>query len=153
MYRYSDDSDPYNLQRFLNAQEATYEAAKAEIAAGQKRSHWMWFIFPQIQGLGSSSMARRFAISSAEEAIAYLDHAVLGARLRDCTSLVNGVQHWSVSEIFGYPDDLKFYSSVTLFEHVAQHSRHDHRVFAEALDRYFGGKPDEATLERLISGA
>ncbi len=135
----------YHLQRFVDAQASTYEQARSELAAGQKRSHWMWFIFPQIRGLGSSSMAQRFAISGAAEASAYLAHPVLGARLRACTDLVNAVEGRSIEQIFGYPDDLKFHSSMTLFAQVSE----DHAVFTTALGRYFSGKVDRSTLERL----
>ena len=111
--------DPYNLQRFVNAQESTFDAARAELIAGQKRAHWMWFIFPQIKGLGSSPTAQRFAISSLEEGAAYLEHLLLGRRLEECTVIVNGLDR-SVEDVFGYPDDLKFHSSMTLFAKVAE---------------------------------
>src|SRR5271155_3045033 len=110
-----EDKLPFNLHRFLDAQADVFEQARSELAAGKKRSHWMWFIFPQIRGLGSSPTAQHFAISGLGEAVAYLNHPILGARLRECTELVNAVQGRSVSEIFGYPGDLKFHSSVTLF--------------------------------------
>ena len=142
-------TDPYNLQRFLDAQESTYDNARAELAAGQKRSHWMWFIFPQIRGLGSSPMAQRFAISDLHEAKAFLEHPTLGTRLRECTSLVNGLSGRTLEDIFGYPDDLKFHSSMTLFaEAAAGFSAHNH-VFTEALARHFHNQPDQATLSRL----
>ncbi len=137
--------ESYPLQRFVDAQASTYEQARSELAAGQKRSHWMWFIFPQIRGLGSSSMAQRFGISGAAEASAYLAHPVLGARLRVCTDLVNAVGGRSIEQIFGYPDDLKFHSSMTLFAQVSE----DNAVFTTALERYFFGKVDHSTLERL----
>jgi len=135
----------HNLQRFVDAQASTYEQARSELAAGQKRSHWMWFIFPQIRGLGSSSMAQRFAISGTAEASDYLAHPVLGARLRECTDLVNTIEGRSIEQIFGYPDDLKFHSSMTLFAQVSE----DDAVFTTALGRYFFGKADRATMERL----
>jgi uncharacterized protein (DUF1810 family) len=144
-------SDPYNLQRFLNAQESTYEAALAELAAGQKRSHWMWFIFPQIKGLGSSPTAQRFAISSLDEGAAYLEHRVLGRRLEACTAIVSDVQGKSVLEIFGYPDDLKFHSSITLFAEVAGKLGFHTPVFKAALSKYFNGKMDQGTLTLLRS--
>ncbi len=147
----NDTSDPFNLQRFVDAQESTYAQARAELAAGQKRSHWMWFIFPQIRGLGSSSMARRFAISDLPEAAAYLEHHTLGARLRECTTLVNAVPLRSVAEIFGYPDDLKFHSSMTLFARAASGFGPDNRVFLDALNKYFSGRVDEGTLRQLES--
>jgi uncharacterized protein (DUF1810 family) len=143
-------NDPYHLQRFLEAQSSTYQQARAELAAGQKRSHWMWFIFPQIQGLGSSSMAQRYAITDLAEATAYLAHPVLGPRLRECTSLVNAVERRSIEAIFGYPDDLKFHSSITLFAEAASRgksaSNEEDAVFAQALAKYFGNKPDQRTL-------
>lgn len=141
-------TDPYNLQRFLEAQQSTYDAARAELTAGQKRSHWMWFIFPQIKGLGSSPTAQRFAISSLDEAAAYLEHPILGPRLEECTSIVNGLQR-SVDQIFGYPDNLKFHSSVTLFAKTAEDRALEKPVFEEALARHFANRPDEATLRQL----
>jgi uncharacterized protein (DUF1810 family) len=138
-------SDRYGLQRFVDAQAAVFEQACSELREGRKRSHWMWFIFPQIRGLGSSPMATRFAISSLAEARAYLDHAVLGPRLRECCGIVVGVSGRSVGEIFGYPDDLKFHSSITLFAKAAV----ENKVFLDALEKYFGGELDRATVERL----
>jgi uncharacterized protein (DUF1810 family) len=146
-------NDSYHLQRFVDAQAPCFAQVRSELAAGQKRSHWMWFVFPQMKGLGSSPTAQRFAISSLEEAVAYLAHPVLGPRLRECTALVNAVDGRSISEIFGYPDDLKFHSSVTLFaravSHGPSHDRPDNQVFADALAKYFDGVPDQATLDRL----
>src|SRR5258705_13750048 len=107
--------DPYNLSRFVDAQDPVYEQALAELRQGRKTSHWMWFVFPQIQGLGHSYMAQQFAISSLEEAKAYLQHPILGARLRECTKLVNDTNGRTIHQIFGYPDDLKFHSCMTLF--------------------------------------
>jgi uncharacterized protein (DUF1810 family) len=138
--------DPYHLQRFVDAQASCFAQVRSELAAGKKRTHWMWFIFPQLEGLGSSPMAQRFAISGIEEAKAYLAHPVLGDRLRDCTALVNAVSGRSVEDIFGYPDDLKFHSSVTLF---ASASHPENKVFNEALSKYFNGVPDQATTDRL----
>ena len=138
-------TDPYHLQRFVDAQDSCYAQVHSELAAGNKRSHWMWFVFPQIQGLGSSAMAQRFAISGIEEAKAYLDHPLLGARLRECTGLVNGLTGRAIDDIFGYPDDLKFHTSVTLFALAADGPS----VFAEALSKYFNAVPDQATLDRL----
>jgi uncharacterized protein (DUF1810 family) len=140
------ETDRYHLQRFLDAQASCFAQVRSELAAGQKRSHWMWFIFPQIRGLGSSSMAQRFAIASLDEARAYLMHPVLGNRLRDCTALVNAVQGRSIGDIFGYPDDLKFHSSVTLFTQASDSPGH---VFADALGKYFDGVPDQATIDLL----
>jgi uncharacterized protein (DUF1810 family) len=139
-------TDPYRLQRFVDAQGGCFTQALAELAAGQKRTHWMWFVFPQIRGLGSSSMAVRFAISGLDEAKAYLAHPLLGARLRDCTALVNATEGRSIDEIFGFPDDLKFHSSITLFEQAG-----DDEVFVTALHKYFGGAPDPATIDLLRS--
>ena len=141
--------DSYNLQRFLNAQESTYERARAELAAGRKLSHWMWFIFPQVKSLGSSPTAQRFAISSLDEGAAYLEHRVLGRRLEVCTALVIDVQGKSVPEIFGFPDDLKFHSSITLFAEVAEKLGFQTPVFAEALSKYFNAKKDQGTLRQL----
>jgi uncharacterized protein (DUF1810 family) len=141
-------SDPYRLQRFVDAQASCFAQVRSELAAGKKRSHWMWFIFPQLEGLGSSPMAQRFAISGLDEAKAYLAHPILGDRLRDCTALVNAVSGRSIDYIFGYPDDLKFHSSVTLF---AEASHPENKVFKEALAKYFNGLPDQATIDRLPS--
>jgi uncharacterized protein (DUF1810 family) len=138
-------NDPYNLQRFVEAQEPVYAEVCAQLRAGQKRSHWMWFIFPQIKGLGTSATATKFAISSREEAQAYLDHPVLGPRLRECTRLVLQSASSSIEQILGYPDDLKFRSSMTLFAGVAA----DNEDFVAALTKFYGGKRDEPTLERL----
>jgi uncharacterized protein (DUF1810 family) len=139
-------SDKFNLQRFVEAQAGVWGQVCSELRAAQKRSHWMWFVFPQIRGLGSSEMAVRYGISGAEEARAYLDHPVLGERLRDCSGLVVGLEGKSLEEIFGYPDNLKFHSSMTLFAEVEGPTE---RVFHKALTKYFGGKTDQATLDRL----
>jgi uncharacterized protein (DUF1810 family) len=138
----------FDLERFVTAQEGVYEQVCAELRAGRKRTHWMWFVFPQIRGLGSSSMAVRFAISGLEEARAYLEHAVLGPRLRECAGIVWGVEGRTVEEIFGYPDDLKFHSSMTLFAKAAEANEMD-EVFGEALEKYFDGEMDGGTLERI----
>jgi len=138
--------DPHNLQRFVGAQSSVYAQVCSELRDGRKRTHWMWFIFPQIEGLGYSELARRFAISSLQEAQAYLAHPILGPRLRECTRLVNQAGGRSIEQIFGSPDDLKFHSSMTLFARAAPD---DEQVFDEALRKYFGGQPDPATLERL----
>jgi uncharacterized protein (DUF1810 family) len=137
-------ADPFHLERFVEAQDGVYERVCEELRQGEKRSHWMWFIFPQIRGLGRSPMAERFAIGSLEEARAYLAHSVLGERLRECTRLVNAVEGRAVGEIFGDPDDLKFHSSMTLFARAGE----GEAVFREALGRYFGGKEDEGTVGR-----
>jgi uncharacterized protein (DUF1810 family) len=140
-----EERDPHRLDRFVEAQEPVYARVLEELRRGSKRSHWMWFVFPQIRGLGSSGMAARFAIASREEAAAYLAHPVLGPRLGECTRLVNQVQGRSIDDIFGYPDNLKFRSSMTLFAHAAA----DNQIFLEALRKYFGGQFDPLTLERL----
>jgi uncharacterized protein (DUF1810 family) len=137
--------DPYNLKRFVDAQAPVYERVVDELRQGRKQSHWMWFIFPQIEGLGSSPMADAYAIASRAEAQAYLDHPLLGARLRQCTRLVTAVPDRSIAAILGYPDDLKFRSSMTLFAAVTA----DAKDFTDALDKFYGGKADPATLERL----
>ena len=141
----TNPNDSFNLQRFVDAQSSVYERAQAELAAGQKRGHWIWFIFPQLVGLGMSAMSQEFGISSLDEAKAYINHRVLGARLRGCTQFVLSIQGRSVDQIFGYPDNLKFRSSMTLF---AQ-STADNKIFKDALEKYFGGEGDPLTLERL----
>ncbi|MEE7440352.1 DUF1810 domain-containing protein [Methylobacterium oryzae] len=141
-------SDTYDLGRFVAAQEGVYARALAELQAGDKRSHWMWFVFPQIAGLGASPMAQRYAIGSLAEAQAYAAHPVLGARLRACTAAVNAVAGRSAHAIFGSPDDLKFRSSMTLFARAVP----GEPVFADALARYFDGVPDPRTLAKLGAG-
>jgi len=138
-------NDLYDLQRFVEAQAGCFEQVCRELEDGRKRSHWMWFIFPQLKGLGHSVMADRYGISTRAEAEAYLAHPVLGARLRHCTELVVAVEGRSVEEIFGSPDDMKFRSSMTLF--VSVDSRGS--VFEQALKKYFGGTVDQLTIERL----
>jgi uncharacterized protein (DUF1810 family) len=137
-------TDPFDLQRFVDAQAPVYRRVVAELRHGRKQSHWMWFIFPQLAGLGHSPMARRFAISSREEAVAYLGHDVLGPRLRECTALVNAVEGRTIREILGSPDDVKFCSSMTLFGAVSSDP-----VFAAAIAKFFGGRPDRRTLDLL----
>jgi len=141
--------DTYDLQRFINAQESTFDVARAELAAGQKRSHWMWYIFPQIKGLGSSPTAQRFAISSLEEGAAYLEHPLLGRRLEECTALVNAIEKQAIADIFGYPDDLKFHSSMTLFATVTEEFQFETPVFKQALAKHFANRLDEGTLRQL----
>lgn len=141
-------SDPYDLQRFLDAQSPVFEQACSELRAGRKESHWMWFVFPQLRGLGYSSMAHKYGISSLAEAEAYLQHSILGPRLRECTRLVNLVEGRSIEQIFGSPDDLKFRSCMTLFARVAS----DNDVFVSALKKYFDGRPDSRTVEKLLDG-
>jgi uncharacterized protein (DUF1810 family) len=140
--------DPYRLERFVTAQDraVTYDRAVAELSAGSKQSHWMWFVFPQIAGLGSSSMAQEFAISSLAEARAYLAHPILGPRLAECTQILNAAADGtSATEIFGPVDAMKLRSSVTLFAAAAP----EEQAFTDVLTKYFDGKPDEATLKRL----
>jgi len=138
-------SNENELQRFIDAQEPCIADAMAELRAGRKRSHWMWFVFPQLRGLGQSQMAWHFGIASRQEAADYLAHPVLGPRLRDCVELVLAVRGRTAHEIFGSPDDLKLCSCLTLFAEVAGGDS----VFDRALRQYFGGQPDHATLERL----
>ena len=138
-------ADPYELTRFAEAQEGVYETALAELRQGRKRSHWMWFVFPQFLGLGSSAMSQRYAIRSVDEARGYLRDPVLGPRLRECCEALLEVQGRSAREILGTPDDLKLRSCATLFDHVAAPGS----VFAQVLDRFFEGQRDASTL-RLI---
>jgi uncharacterized protein (DUF1810 family) len=139
------DSDPFDLQRFVDAQADIYERALAELREGRKRSHWMWFMFPQIDGLGHSTMAQTYAIRSLAEARAYLAHPVLGARLQKCTEAVLAVAGKSAHAIFGSPDDLKFQSSMTLFAHSAPNES----LFRAALVEYFDGQDDQNTTSRI----
>jgi uncharacterized protein (DUF1810 family) len=141
----SEPSDTFDLQRFVDAQDPVYDEVRAELGSGRKRGHWIWFIFPQLRGLGSSAMANAFGIASRQDAKVYLAHPVLGPRLRECTRLMNQGEGRAIGQIFGYPDDLKFRSSMTLFANVAS----DDQVFKDALDKYFDGAPDPLTLERL----
>jgi uncharacterized protein (DUF1810 family) len=138
-------SDPYNLQRFIDAQEKVLDAVRSELRAGRKTSHWMWFVFPQIEGLGHSAVAKHFALSSRQEAQAYLNHPLLRARLIECVRLLLSVEGRTIGDILGHPDDLKFRSSMTLFARVAR----DTTIFQDALDKYFAGEPDPRTIERL----
>jgi uncharacterized protein (DUF1810 family) len=140
-----NQSDPYNLQRFVDAQAPVYEQVLRELRAGRKASHWMWFIFPQIAGLGHSPMAQRFAISGRAEAESYLQHAVLGPRLTECTRLVNQQAGRTIEDILGDIDGLKFRSSMTLFAKVAK----DNAIFVEAIQKYYGGNFDELTMVKL----
>lgn len=138
-------SDTYNLMRFVKAQDPVFNQVCKELRQGGKEGHWMWFVFPQLVGLGSSPTAQRFAISSLLEAEAYLTHSILGPRLRKCTRLVNCIEDGSVEQIFSYPDNLKFHSCMTLFVQIAR----DTGVFHDALEKYFKGKQDRRTLELL----
>jgi uncharacterized protein (DUF1810 family) len=137
--------DQFDLQRFVDAQNGVFDRVCAELRASRKQTHWMWFIFPQLKGLGRSAMAARYAISGKQEAQAYLAHEVLGPRLRQCTQLVNEIAGRSVHEVFGYPDDLKFHSSMTLFSLAAP----EDQSFAQAIRRHFAGQFDEQTTKRL----
>ena len=137
--------DPFDLERFVRAQDPVFEEVRAELRRGSKASHWMWFVFPQLKGLGRSWMAQKFGIASRAEAEAYLAHPVLGARLTECTGLVNLVDRRSIEAILGGIDAVKFRSSMTLFAQVAG----DTSVFADALRKYFAGRADLLTLDRL----
>jgi uncharacterized protein (DUF1810 family) len=137
-------TDPFDLDRFVRAQDPVYRDVQEELAQGRKQTHWMWFIFPQVAGLGFSAMSQRYAIGSRAEARAYLAHPVLGGRLNECTNLVLAVQGRTINAILGAPDDAKFRSSMTLFGAVS-----DEPLFDQALARYFGGERDGATLEIL----
>jgi uncharacterized protein (DUF1810 family) len=133
-----------DLQRFVDAQARVIDRVRQELKAGAKKSHWMWFVFPQVKGLGHSEAARRYAIASLEEAKAYLIHPILGSRLRECTRLVLGHAGKNVSEIFGTPDDVKFRSSMTLFAHASAEP-----LFRQALEKFFDGEEDGETAKRL----
>lgn len=137
----------YDLKRFLDAQTPVYDQVTAELREGAKHSHWMWFIFPQIEGLGRSDTAQRYAIHSLGEARAYLAHVVLGFRLRECTALVLSARDKGIHEIFGHPDNLKFHSCMTLFARAA--SQDTETVFRDALEKFFSSKEDEKTISRL----
>ncbi|KYF80555.1 hypothetical protein BE20_38460 [Sorangium cellulosum] len=137
--------DPYDLQRFVDAQAPVYDRVLAELRRGQKTGHWMWFIFPQMRGLGHSAMAHRYGIASKAEAEAYLQHPTLGPRLNECTRLVNKIEGCSLYEIFDSPDDMKFCSSMTLFARAAP----DNETFLAALEKYCGGELDPRTLALL----
>jgi uncharacterized protein (DUF1810 family) len=136
--------DPYNLNRFVQAQDSVYEEVLSELKNGAKVSHWMWFIFPQIRGLGRSPASIEFAISSHEEARTYLQHPLLGARLKECARLVLSTEGRTIQQIFGSPDDMKLRSSMTLFAQVAS----GNNIFLKVLDKYFQGVPDPLTLDR-----
>lgn len=138
-------NDPYDLQRYLDAQNPVFGQVCAELREGRKRGHWMWFVFPQIKGLGHSALANQFAIASRDEAMAYLAHPILGPRLRECSRLATQVEGRSIQQIFSSPDDMKFRSSMTLFAHATP----DNQVFMDALKKYCGAEFDPLTLERL----
>ena len=137
--------DPHDLKRFVDAQATTYERARAELAAGEKQSHWMWFVFPQMKGLGTSAMAGRYGIASLDEAVAYLAHPVLGPRLVACARLLLAVQGKTARQILGSPDDLKLCSSMTLFERAAPAEP----AFRDVLEKYCAGRRDPKTLALL----
>jgi uncharacterized protein (DUF1810 family) len=137
-----------DLERFVAAQDPVIDRVRAELRRGRKSSHWMWFVFPQLRGLGSSATAQHYALASLDEARAYLAHPVLGPRLVECARLAAAVPQGGAAEVFGYPDDLKLRSSMTLFARAAP----DEPAFAAVLDRYFGGEPDPRTLELLRGG-
>ena len=137
--------DPHDLHRFVEAQQRTFMQAVSELEDGHKTSHWMWFVFPQLRGLGRSPMATRYGIESLDEARAYLAHPLLGSRLKECVRLALRIDGRSITEIFGSPDDMKFRSCMTLFDRAAP----DETLFAQALQKYFGGTPDARTLELL----
>jgi uncharacterized protein (DUF1810 family) len=137
--------DAFDLNRFVQAQSTEYEEVLAELRAGRKRGHWIWFIFPQLKGLGRSSTSEYYGIGSIEEATAYRRHPVLGPRLEECTALVNGVEGRSIDGIFGFPDNLKFRSSMSLFARAAENDA----LFNAALKKYFGGEPDARTIELM----
>jgi uncharacterized protein (DUF1810 family) len=139
-------SDPYDLDRFVRAQAADYDQALSELREGKKRSHWMWYIFPQMEGLGLSPMSRQYAIKSADEARAYLDHPILGPRLQECATVVYDIDGRSAFDIFGAPDDMKLRSSATLFASVSGGG-----VFEQIIQKYFEGQHDEKTLQTLRS--
>jgi uncharacterized protein (DUF1810 family) len=140
-----DETDPFDLQRFVRAQETVYADAVAELRAGCKKTHWMWFVFPQLKGLGHSATALKYGIGSGEEALAFLDHTLLGKRLVACTRIVGRHADRRVDTIFGYPDTLKFRSSMTLFDAV----RPEEQLFGQMLDTFFQGERDGATLALL----
>jgi len=143
----SATQDRYALQRFVEAQEPVYETVLAELRSGAKRSHWIWFVFPQLRGLGRSPTAQHYGISSLDEARAYLAHEVLGPRLRECTRLVAAIDGRSVDDIFGWPDNLKVRSSMTLFARATE----DNADFRAVLDKFYDGQEDPATVELLTA--
>jgi uncharacterized protein (DUF1810 family) len=141
-------TDPFDLERFVQAQQPVYRQVLAELAAGEKRTHWMWFVFPQLKGLGSSSLARTYGLGSAQEAHAYLAHPLLGERLRECAGLLLQVRGADARQVMGYPDDLKLRSSMTLFAAAAT-ATSDQRLFAGVLAKFFAGVEDPLTRELL----
>jgi uncharacterized protein (DUF1810 family) len=140
--------DPFDLSRFVEAQSSSYAAALAELKGGEKQTHWMWFIFPQVAGLGTSPMAKRYAIQSRAEAAAYLEHPLLGVRLRECVNALLGVEDRSAEQIMGDPDFRKLQSSMTLFAEIAPAEER----FARVLEKYYGGRRDQRTVDFLYEG-
>lgn len=138
-------ADTFDLQRFVDAQSTCYDTVLAELRAGRKRSHWIWFVFPQLKGLGRSSTAMRYDVGSIEEARAYLAHPILGPRLRECSRLLADIDGYPIAQIVGRPDDLKVRSSMTLFAHVCA----DNADFVAVLEKFYDGVPDPATIELL----
>jgi uncharacterized protein (DUF1810 family) len=138
------NQDPFDLNRFISAQDKVYDRVLLQLKHGRKRSHWMWYIFPQLDGLAQSTTSKYYAIHSPSEAVAYLNHPVLGRRLRECANMIVAIEGKTVSEIFGYPDDLKLFSSMTLFSEVAAEP-----IFIRVLDKYFQGERDDRTLQLL----
>ena len=135
----------FDLNRFIQAQERSYELVVSELRLGQKRTHWMWYIFPQVDGLGRSMISKLYAIKSINEAQCYLNHSILGVRLIECTEIVLDIEGLSISEIFRFPDDIKLKSSMTLFDHISEPSN----IFSLVLEKYFGENRDEKTLKIL----
>ncbi len=144
----TDGNDPHDLSRFVQAQMGDYDQALSEIRAGRKQSHWMWYIFPQFDGLGFSSMSQRYAIKSVAEAEAYLRHPILGPRLRECSESLLAISGFSAHDIFGSPDDMKLQSCATLFAQVSGPGS----AFERVLDKYFEGEPDQRTLDLIDAG-
>ena len=142
---FSNNDDPYKLNRFVQAQETAYDQAFSEIKSGQKRSHWMWYIFPQFDGLGFSATSKRYSIKSIAEAKAYLNHPILGSRLRECIEAVLGIEGRTAHDIFGFPDDMKLRSCATLFASISPPGS----VFDQVLDAFFQGEHDPKTLDLL----
>ncbi len=145
MAKESSGGDPFGLERFVAAQKSSYAGALEELKAGQKRSHWMWYVFPQIEGLGFSATSRTYAIKSIEEATSYLSHPILGPRLRECCEALMALRGRSASAIFGFPDDLKLRSSMTLFAAAAGPGS----IYEKIIEKYFSGEGDSKTLEIL----
>jgi uncharacterized protein (DUF1810 family) len=141
------DTDPFDLERFVTAQSPDFARALAELRAGRKQSHWMWYVFPQLRGLGASAMSQRYGTSGLAEARAYLAHQILGPRLHQCVEVLLGIEGRSARQILGHPDDRKLQSSATLFAYASAPGS----VFEQLLTKYFDGVPDPATLEMAIS--